>query len=213
MARARNIKPSFFTNDQLAECDPLARLLFIGLWTICDREGRLEERVKKIKAEVLPYDKVDCETLLTQLERLGFIARYNVDNIKYIQVLNFTKHQHPHMKETPSTIPAPDLHHTSTVPVRPLTESPILNPESKEKDNTNVLSKKATRLAKDWELEQEEGEWAERQGMTYEEIKFEEGKFRDYWHSTGKAKVDWSATWRNWVRTTIERKSNGIRKN
>ena len=30
---ARNIKPAFFDNDELAENDPLGRLLFIGLWT------------------------------------------------------------------------------------------------------------------------------------------------------------------------------------
>ena len=32
MARMRMVKPGFFTNDTLAELDPFARLLFIGLW-------------------------------------------------------------------------------------------------------------------------------------------------------------------------------------
>jgi hypothetical protein len=61
MARARNIKPGFFANDVLAEIDPLGRLLFAGLWTIADREGRLEDRIKKIKAQILPYDDCDCD--------------------------------------------------------------------------------------------------------------------------------------------------------
>ena len=39
MSRSRNIKPGFFKNEHLAECQPLARLLFIGLWTLADREG------------------------------------------------------------------------------------------------------------------------------------------------------------------------------
>ena len=59
MARSRNIKPGFFLNDDLAECEPLARLLFAGLWCIADREGRLEDRPKRIKIEVLPYDNCD----------------------------------------------------------------------------------------------------------------------------------------------------------
>ena len=67
MARSRNIKPGFFLNDELAECDPLARLLFAGLWCIADREGRLEDRPKRIKAEVLPYDDCDVDELLNQL--------------------------------------------------------------------------------------------------------------------------------------------------
>lgn len=50
MAGARNIKPGFFTNDVLAACDQLARLLFAGLWTVADRAGRLEDRPKRIKA-------------------------------------------------------------------------------------------------------------------------------------------------------------------
>ena len=54
--RARNIKPGFFKNDTLAELEFAARLLFIGLWGLADRAGRLEDRPKKIKAEVFPYD-------------------------------------------------------------------------------------------------------------------------------------------------------------
>ncbi len=115
MARSRNIKPGFFTNDELAEIEPLGRLLFAGLWTIADREGRLEDRPKRIKAEILPYDDCDVDYLLQQLHDRNFILRYEVNGKRYIQVVNFKKHQNPHVKEPPSTIPAPDLHHTSTV--------------------------------------------------------------------------------------------------
>lgn len=115
MARSRNIKPSFFTNDLLAECQMAARITFAGLWTIADREGRLEDRPKKIKAEILPYDNFDMNSLLSELHDKGFIIRYSVNNIFYIQVVNFSKHQNPHMKEGASIIPAPDLHSARTV--------------------------------------------------------------------------------------------------
>jgi len=111
MARARNIKPSFFTNDELAELNPIGRLLFIGLWTIADREGRLEDRPKKIKAEILPYDSCNIGLLLNELQAHNFILRYEVNGLNYIQIITFTKHQNPHIKEPKSTIPAPDLHH------------------------------------------------------------------------------------------------------
>ncbi len=117
MARARNIKPAFFKNDILAELPPLARLLFVGLWCIADREGRLEDRVKRIKVEVLPYDSCNIEDLLTKLHDAGFIVRYQIEGNQYIQITNFTKHQNPHIKEQASEIPAPDLHQTSTVQV------------------------------------------------------------------------------------------------
>ena len=122
MARSRNIKPGFFLNDELAECDPLARLLFAGLWCIADREGRLEDRPKRIKAEVLPYDDCDIDQLLNQLAEHGFIIRYEIAGNRYIQVTNFSKHQNPHVREAASNIPPPpthegasEKHHTSTV--------------------------------------------------------------------------------------------------
>jgi hypothetical protein len=107
MARARNIKPGFFANEMLAECDPLARLLFAGLWCLADRDGRLEDRPKRIRAEILPYDQCDPDGLLTQLEKHGFILRYAHGEQRFIQVLNFGKHQNPHVKEAKSTIPSP----------------------------------------------------------------------------------------------------------
>lgn len=105
--RARNIKPSFFTNLELGECDPLARLLFIGLWCIADREGRLEDKPKQIKIQTIPYDDVDCDSLLKQLNDNNFIYRYIHGGKAYIQINNFLKHQNPHIKEKESEIPGP----------------------------------------------------------------------------------------------------------
>lgn len=119
MARMRTIKPGFFRNDQLAELPALARLLFVGLWTEADREGRLEDRPKKFKAVLLPYDDCmaeDVDTWLHYLHRDGFIRRYEVDGQAYIQIVNFLKHQNPHVKETPSIIPPPVDDATPTPP-------------------------------------------------------------------------------------------------
>jgi hypothetical protein len=119
MARSRNIKPGFFINDKLAEINPLGRLLFAGLWTIADREGRLEDRPKKIKAEILPYDDCDIDKLLTDLNSANFIIRYSVDEEAYIQIINFNLHQNPHKNETNSVIPPlPEQNSTSTVQVQ-----------------------------------------------------------------------------------------------
>lgn len=115
MARIRTIKPQFFTNERLAVLDPYARLLFIGLWTLADREGRLEDRPLRIKAEVFPYENIDVKALLDALEAAEFIVRYTVGKLAAIQVINFTRHQNPHIREAASTIPAPGQHHASTV--------------------------------------------------------------------------------------------------
>ncbi len=115
--RARNIKPGFFKNEKLGTKDPLARILFEGLWCMADREGRLEDRPARIKAEILPYDNCDIESLLSSLATGDdpFVLRYESEGRRFIQVVHFLKHQNPHLKESKSTIPAPDLHSASTV--------------------------------------------------------------------------------------------------
>jgi hypothetical protein len=115
MSRARSIKPRFFRNELLAECQPLARLLFAGLWCEADREGRLEDRPRRLKVELLPYDECDVDVLLEELAKRGFIRRYEAGGDRFIQVVAFAKHQNPHVREQASTIPAPDEHSASPV--------------------------------------------------------------------------------------------------
>jgi len=105
MARSRNLKPGFFKNEVLADCEPLARLLFSGLWTLADRDGRLEDRPRFIKAECLPYDDCDIEALLNQLADKGFIRRYSVGGTRVIDVPKFVQHQQPHHKELSRSLP------------------------------------------------------------------------------------------------------------
>jgi hypothetical protein len=117
MARSRNIKPSIMDNEELAEREPLARLLFVYLWMLADREGRLEDRPKRIAAQALPYDRAaDVGAMLDELHKAGFIARYTVGDIACIQILAFEKHQNPHVREAPSTLPKMGQGTTKEVP-------------------------------------------------------------------------------------------------
>jgi len=108
MPRARNIKPGFFANEDLAELPFETRLLFIGLWTLADREGRMEDRPKRIKMAVFPGDDVNVEKSLVALDKAGFIHRYTVAGGRFIEVCKFLQHQNPHHREVPSTIPKPE---------------------------------------------------------------------------------------------------------
>lgn len=100
MARARNIKPAFFTNELLGTEDPMVSLTFVGLWCLADKVGILEDRPLRIKAELFPYrESLDVNGYLTVLARLGFIVRYENEGRRFIQVCNFRKHQSPHNTE------------------------------------------------------------------------------------------------------------------
>ncbi len=113
MARGRDIKPGFFDNEELATVSRDARLLFIALWTMADREGRLEDRPARIKVHSFPYDSdITAERIDQMLGELARapgrpIIRYEVDGARCVCVSNFKKHQHIHPNEKPSELPTP----------------------------------------------------------------------------------------------------------
>jgi hypothetical protein len=104
-------------NEKLADLEPVSRLLFIYLWMLADREGRLEDRPKRIAAQALPYDRsVDVDVLLWGLHEAGFISRYVAEETPCIQILAFSKHQTPHIREAASTLPSMVQGTTKAVP-------------------------------------------------------------------------------------------------
>jgi len=113
MARIRSLKPDFFKDEDLAVLPFEARLLFEGLWCYADKEGRLEDRPKYLKAEIFPYDKIDIEKLLNLLSspqiperpQKVFIRRYSINGRNYIDIPEFLKHQSPHNTEKDSVLP------------------------------------------------------------------------------------------------------------
>jgi hypothetical protein len=146
MARARSLKPGFFTDEKLAELGPLAMLCFAGIWTVADREGRLEERPKFIKSQIFPYREVKIQKLIDELVKSDFLIRYEYGGRRYLQVRTWCKHQNPHVKEQASTIPPPCLpgaspvlapdEHSSCTPssltpctLTPLTPGPVPAPD------------------------------------------------------------------------------------
>lgn len=246
MARARNIKPGFFMNEDLTEIAFEYRLLFIGLWTLADREGKLEDRPKRIKMELFPADNVDVDHGLSELERFGFVERYEVDGLRIVMVTKFADHQRPHHTERASQLPNKD----GSMPVaepkkqRPATNSKPKsngevtvkgalkdggnppdspNPDSLIPDSLNperedgppaarpdptpkkTTASRATRLPESWRLPKAWRDWAlaERPDWTAVHVDTVAASFHDYWISKGGAdarKVNWEATWRNWVR-------------
>lgn len=229
MARTRNIKPGFFKNEELAECEPLARLLYAGLWTEADREGRLEDRPKRIKAEVLPYDNCDIEGLLGQLASWGFILRYEVSGHRYIQITTWHKHQQPHVKEAESVIPAPVKHGASTV------QAPDKNGTSTEQESLDTSSlildtsslnldtgaakaparaKRGTKVPEPFVITPDLLAYAKARAPLVDPV-IETEQFVNYYLAKGTPSKDWCATWRNWMvkaqqyKSERQAKSNG----
>lgn len=110
MARARNIKPGFFSNDDLAENNcPLGRILFIGLWCLADYKGDVEWRTNRIKVQILPYDDCNIKQLAINLDLSGFVTFYSDGEKVYLRINNFDKHQNPHPNEKKKGSDIPDF--------------------------------------------------------------------------------------------------------
>ena len=105
--RARQISPGFFSSDQVVAVSFPARLLFIGLWTLADRDGRLRDEPSRIKRQIFPDDRVDTEKLLAELAGEGLVDRYVVDGVPLMCIPAFPKHQSIHPHEARSKLAPP----------------------------------------------------------------------------------------------------------
>lgn len=224
MARARNIKPGFYKNEDLAECSIWARFIFPGLWMLADREGRLEDRPKRIKAELLPFDGEDVDALLNELQARGFLVRYRNSDGAFIQISAFKKHQTPHYSEKQSVIKPHVLQEDSgnsahqgeqqtprvlqedsgSAPVIKGGSQPpdLLNPDSPNPDSpkrTHRVARAAKRpLPQDFSISERVKEWATSKGFDRLEEHLE--AFRRKCSANSYAYADWDSAFMEAVR-------------
>lgn len=133
MARKRMISPEFWTDEKLGILPVETRLLFMGLISNADDEGRLPGNTMLVKSVIFPYDNFSnnkIEEWLLSLAQQNIIVRYKFDNQTYIQIVNFSKHQTIN-RPTPSKIPTFEL----------LTED-SLNTHGELIDNSLLIEKK-----------------------------------------------------------------------
>ena len=94
MARRRVIDPEFWLDEDLAKLTPYARLLYIGLWNICDDNyATFPDRPDWIKIQIFPYEEVDTHKLLDELSTSTRILPFEYDKKKYWFIKNFFKYQ------------------------------------------------------------------------------------------------------------------------
>lgn len=130
MARIRTIKPDLWADELLGSLGIAERLLFVGLISNADDEGRMRAAPAFVRSTVFPYDEdltvADVDTMLTSLHHAGRIKLYG-DGQRYLEVTHFTRHQRV-PKPQPSKIPSPSRH----APIEPGYEqgfpTPLPNP-------------------------------------------------------------------------------------
>ena len=81
--------------------------------------------------------------------------------------------------------------------------------EEKEGEKRRGALKRASRIPENWMPTDQGGQFALSHGLSEAEANTELEKFTNYWTAKsgqGATKLDWDATWRNWILTAAERK-------
>lgn len=112
--RIRTVKPEFFQDERLYDLEAQTgmpiRIIFVGLWCVCDREGRFDWNPRRLKVQILPHDEgVDFLKALEALAEAGFVDRYSSGGRELACVPGFGAHQVVNNKERPSVRPAPPM--------------------------------------------------------------------------------------------------------
>ena len=108
MARIRTIKPEFFRHEGLQDLGAEPMLVFAGLWTQCDSQGRFIWAPRQLKLDILPFMPFDMAQVLVKLEAAGFVKRYTANGKTYGVVPTFKDHQRLSGKEATEGVKYPD---------------------------------------------------------------------------------------------------------
>ena len=110
MPRIRTVKPSFWSDEAVANLSRDARLLLLGLISFADDDGRFLASVTAINGYVYPHDDIPPARIrrwLNEIEQAGIVHLYTANAHQYGVLPNYRRHQrisHPQV----STFPPPN---------------------------------------------------------------------------------------------------------
>lgn len=111
MARKRMIDPTIWESEDFSRLSYFARLVFIGMFSNADDEGRGRAKAAYIKSIVFPYDEnlrvADVEKTLDEIASYMSVTFYTSNGNEYYSLYNWQKWQRVD-KPQPSKIPAFD---------------------------------------------------------------------------------------------------------
>lgn len=221
MARIRSVHPALFTDEAWVSCSPLARLLFIGLWTDADDGGAFEWKALQIKMRIFPADDLTIEPLLDELRSHDLIRPFPGAGRTLGAIKDFLKYQSP--KKPTVRFPIPEdlaafvrgdadeqadlFGGGGAVRNQSGTSSPRRGEEGRGKGEEGSRSARvAGSLPDDFptaDLIEAAAAKFEAEGVRVNATR-EAQRFRDHHLSKGKTFKDWAAAWRTWTSNAID---------
>lgn len=113
MARIRTIKPEFWESEKVGHLSPIARLLFIGLISLADDDGRGRGEHRFLKSRLLPYDHQNTTrrlgAYLQEISSVGLAHFYEgADGCAYYWIPGFRDNQKIDRPRNSKLPPPPD---------------------------------------------------------------------------------------------------------
>lgn len=211
----RIIRDELLTSERYWAVSNEAKLLYIHLILNVDDTARFSGKNFTLRTSCFPGQAMEAahmERMLDELQNNDLIRLYVVDGERYVfiprfkQRLRFINSRFPEppneindlvIKKSDSSQPKDRPEHDS----RPLK----LREEKRREElleQPSVAKTKGNRLAKDWKPSNEMLVFCKTNRPDLDPMIVADS-FRDYWLSQPGAKgvkLDWDATWRNWVR-------------
>lgn len=109
--RIRSVKPEIWQDEKIGRLTRDARLLFIGLITLADDDGRFRALPSMILGHCFPYDQDAHRKLVGWMDELigqELVLVYSHDGMPYGQIPNWSSHQRINRK-TDSVLPEPGV--------------------------------------------------------------------------------------------------------
>ncbi len=215
MPKMRGFKPEIWTDEKFVQLSPLARLLFMGMWSYACDNGHLENKPWQIKMRLLPADDCDVSELIDEVVKLGMVKRTN----DVLTVHKLAMHQRidkryflrcEHCAPDVDTTGARSGHAVDTTGARSGHTLKEGSEGSEGEGERTPTCARGTRIPDSFTVTDEMKEWASDKGYNFVDLEEITDRFTDYWRgATGKnaVKRDWVSTWRNWVRRDVERGS------
>lgn len=105
------IHPEIWESEDFSKLSNLAKLMFIGMFSLADDEGKGRAKAVYLKSVIFPYDEclrlADVEKGLSEIASCMSVSLYTRDGNKYYKLDKWSKWQRVD-KPQPSKIPDPD---------------------------------------------------------------------------------------------------------
>lgn len=221
MARKRMISPEIWESSSFAELTDFAKLVFIGLISNADDEGKGEADAALLKSKLFPRDEkkraADVKSALSEIARSTSTLFYSVEGHDYYALTTWRRWQKLD-RPTPSKIPNPSqeqsmgergsytqnqkLDESSTNTRRVLDENSLLIEKNRNKNKKRIEERDAPTL-------EEVAEYCRERKNNVDPQRFFDYYTANGWMIGRNEIRDWRAVVRRWETNGLDKSCTG----